>query len=223
MMNERVAWHAISPSTLATPRPRPNRPPSFSIVTSRRKGVTGHHDPLEAPSSMPAKSPMRSPKPGCFATYTAIVWASASTCRTPGMTGSPGKCPPKNHSVAVTALRPTIRWASASYSTMPTTRRNGQRCGISAWISLLEWMVAGVACGDAGALGRRPGRRSWCRGASVMGGPGHVAPSGLSCPLNPAAAAVASYGDGVRTTAGLTTGRRPPRSPHLRRGRAGSS
>ena len=48
------------------------------------------------------------------------------------MTGRPGKWPWKNHSVAVTPLIPTIRFASASYSTIRSTSRNGQRCGISA-------------------------------------------------------------------------------------------
>ena len=46
------------------------------------------------------------------------------------MTGRPGKWPWKNHSVAVTPLIPTIRFASASYSTIRSTSRNGQRCGI---------------------------------------------------------------------------------------------
>src|SRR5688500_6491882 len=49
---------------------------------------------------------------------------------TPGMTGRPGKWPWKNHSVAVTALMPTMRFSAGSYSTMRSTRRNGQRCGI---------------------------------------------------------------------------------------------
>ena len=51
------------------------------------------------------------------------------------MTGRPGKWPWKNHSVAVTPLSPTIRFASGSYSTIRSTSRNGQRCGISASIS----------------------------------------------------------------------------------------
>ena len=61
------------------------------------------------------------------------------------MTGRPGKWPWKNHSVAVTPLIPTIRFASASYSTIRSTRRNGQRCGISASISRVVWIVAGGA------------------------------------------------------------------------------
>src|SRR5215213_9195299 len=68
----------------------------------------------------------------------AIVWASASTWMTPGMTGRPGKWPWKNHSVAVTALIPTIRFSAGSYSTMRSTSRNGQRCGIRPSISLTE-------------------------------------------------------------------------------------
>ena len=52
----------------ATARPRPKRRPSFSIVTSSRSVSPGLDDPLEAQSSMPANSPIRSPKPGCLAT-----------------------------------------------------------------------------------------------------------------------------------------------------------
>ena len=48
MMKLSVASHAVSPSTLATPRPRPKRPPSFSIVTCEAERVAGAHDALEA-------------------------------------------------------------------------------------------------------------------------------------------------------------------------------
>jgi hypothetical protein len=41
MMKLSVVSQATSPSTLATARPRPNRPPSFSIVTSRRRVSPG--------------------------------------------------------------------------------------------------------------------------------------------------------------------------------------
>src|SRR4051794_20931982 len=79
---------------------------------------------------------------------------------TPGITGNPGKCPWKYHSPAVTPLIPTIRLASASYSTMRSTSRNGQRCGISASISRVVWMVS--VTGDSmggGQCGRsEPGR-----------------------------------------------------------------
>ena len=68
MMKLSVASQAVSPSTLATPRPRPKRPPSFSIVTSRRSVSPGLTTRLKRQSSMPAKSPIRSPKPGCLAT-----------------------------------------------------------------------------------------------------------------------------------------------------------
>src|SRR6187431_3022388 len=86
------------------------------------------------------------------------------------MTGSPGKWPWKNHSVAVTPLSPTIRFASASYSTIRSTSRNGQRCGISASISRVLWTVpAGASVsgwvvvsvtGSSGAMGTRLGCRS---------------------------------------------------------------
>src|SRR3954454_18278263 len=77
---------------------------------------------------------------------------------TPGITGRPGKWPWKYHSLAVTPLMPTIRLASWSYSTIRSTSRNGQRCGINASISRVVWMVsvtgssrAGrVQCGGAG-------------------------------------------------------------------------
>src|SRR4029079_17981241 len=68
MMKLRVASQAVSPSTLATPRPRPKRPPSLSITTSRPSVAPGATTRLKRHSSMPAKSPIRSPKPGCFAT-----------------------------------------------------------------------------------------------------------------------------------------------------------
>src|SRR5689334_15206553 len=82
-----------------------------------------------------------------------MVWASASTWSTPGITGSPGKWPWKNHSVAVTPLRPTIRFASASYSTIRSTSRNGQRCGINASISRVVWTVPGWASGSVAGVG----------------------------------------------------------------------
>src|SRR5699024_5709977 len=59
---------ATSPSTVATPRPLPKRDPSFSIVTSRRSVSPGATMRLNRTSSMPANSPIRSPKPGCLAT-----------------------------------------------------------------------------------------------------------------------------------------------------------
>src|SRR5439155_4369488 len=57
------------------------------------------------------------------------------------MTGRPGKWPCAHHSVAVTPLMPTIRFASGSYSTIRSTISIGQRCGISASISRVEWIV----------------------------------------------------------------------------------
>src|SRR5665811_468366 len=164
-----VASQQTSPSTLATPLPRPKRRPSLSMVTSRRRTSPGLTTRLKRHSSTPAKSPIRSPKPSCFATRTAIVWASASTWRTPGMTGIPGKWPWKNHSVAVTALRPTIRRASASYSSIRSTSRNGQRCGISASISRVVWM-ASVTTGSAAGVGKSSGKSGMSGGAAGRGG-----------------------------------------------------
>jgi hypothetical protein len=59
------------------------------------------------------------------------------------MTGTPGKWPWKNHSVAVTPLSPTIRCAAGSYSTMRSTSRKGQRWGISVSISRVVWTTPG--------------------------------------------------------------------------------
>ena len=73
---------------------------------------------------------------------------------TPGITGRPGKWPWKNHSVAATPLIPTIRFASASYSTIRSTRRIGQRCGIRAWISAVEWIVVQLRRSSASAACR---------------------------------------------------------------------
>src|ERR1700690_2468722 len=81
------------------------------------------------------------------------------------MIGWPGKWPWKNHSVAVTDFRPTIRLASTSYSTMRSTSRNGQRCGMSFSIWLVvrivsflgadsvTWRLLGALCGGSAIAG----------------------------------------------------------------------
>src|SRR5258708_15148921 len=71
-----------------------------------------------------------------------MVWARASTWSTPGKTGRPGKWPFAHQSDAVIAFVPTIRFAAASYSTMRSTIRIGQRCGISASISRVVWTIS---------------------------------------------------------------------------------
>src|SRR3990172_11640025 len=81
------------------------------------------------------------------------------------MTGKPGKWPWKNHSVAVTPFWPTIRCAAASYSTMRSTSRNGQRCGMSASISRVVWIVS-VTCRSPSP---RPSRRGARRGGEERG------------------------------------------------------
>src|SRR4029079_12435908 len=86
------------------------------------------------------------------------------------MTGRPGKWPWKNHSVAVTPLSPTIRFASASYSTIRSTRRNGQRCGISDSISRVVWTVPGWASGSGGAGGGAVGIAVSVTGSSRSSG-----------------------------------------------------
>src|SRR3954454_2240099 len=97
------------------------------------------------------------------------------------MTGRPGKCPWKNHSVAVTALMPTIRFSAGSYSTIRSTRRNGHRCGMSPSMILVEngaaiegsapmvWVVASVTAGsgcgrDECAAGRPDATRDSMQG-----------------------------------------------------------
>src|SRR5690242_19750632 len=101
-----------------------------------------------------------------------MVWASASTWSTPGITGRPGKCPAKYHSDEVMPLIPTIRLASGSYSTMRSTSRNGWRCGISSWIWAVVRMVS--VTGDSGgfdpsslAAGGACQRDGVCRSAST--------------------------------------------------------
>src|SRR3954468_8670700 len=79
-----------------------------------------------------------------------MVCARASTWMTPGATGSRGKWPWKNPSLAVTPLMPTIRFASASYSTILSTNRKGQRCGIRASISRIVWTVSVTGSSRAG-------------------------------------------------------------------------
>ena len=68
MTKEMSASQQTSPSTEATARPRPKRRPSFSMVTSRVRRSPGWTTRLKRHSSMPAKSPMRSPKPSSRAT-----------------------------------------------------------------------------------------------------------------------------------------------------------
>src|SRR3990172_3101789 len=68
MMNDRLASHATSSSTLATAWPRPKRPPSLSIVTSSVSLSPGWTTRLKRHSSIAANSPIRSPKPSCWAT-----------------------------------------------------------------------------------------------------------------------------------------------------------
>src|SRR5262249_5816548 len=68
MMKLSTPSQATSPFAVATPRPLPNRLPSFSMVISSRRTSPGTTMCLKRNSSMPANSPMRSPKPGCFAT-----------------------------------------------------------------------------------------------------------------------------------------------------------
>src|SRR3954451_1334647 len=84
---------------------------------------------------------------------------------TPGTTGSPGEWPWKNHSLAVTPLMPTIRFAAASYSTILSTNRKGQRCGIRASISRVVWTVSVTGSsrairGECGGSVRRHTSRS---------------------------------------------------------------
>src|ERR1035437_1076142 len=137
---------------------------------------------LKRHSSTAANSPSRSPKPGCWATKTPIVWASASTLHTPGRIGWPGKWPWKNHSVAVTDFSPTIRLASTSYSTIRSTRRNGQRCGISfsIWrvvrmISLATGSVTGRLLVSGGDVSAVAGGDEWRAADSVEEAGRHLA------------------------------------------------
>ena len=51
------------------------------------------------------------------------VCANASICKTPGITGLPGKCPGKNHSLYVTFLTPTIEVSVNSM--ILSTNKNG--------------------------------------------------------------------------------------------------
>src|SRR5687767_2590967 len=89
-----------------------------------------------------------------------MVCASASTWRTPGRIGRPGKWPCAQNSVAAMPLMPTIRLASASYSMIRSTISIGQRCGISASISRVVCTVPGVASGSVTGSGSRSRRRS---------------------------------------------------------------
>ena len=56
---------------------------------------------------------------------TAAVWAIASISSTPGMIGSAGKWPWKNHSLIVTVLMPDRALEGARISTTRSISRNG--------------------------------------------------------------------------------------------------
>ena len=114
--------------------------------------VARDDDPLEADLVDPREQPDPVAEARLGGHVAAIVWASASTWMTPGMTGRPGKWPWKNHSVAVTALIPTIRFSAGSYSTIRSTRRNGQRCGMRPSITVVE-NGAAIALGRGGRVG----------------------------------------------------------------------
>src|SRR5579859_267613 len=62
--------------------------------------------------------------------------ASASTIKTPGISGYPGTCPGKNHSLKVTPLIPTPLWPGAR-AIILSTSKNGKRWGRICWISTL--------------------------------------------------------------------------------------
>src|SRR5918995_1671394 len=111
-----------------------------------------------------------------------MVWANASTWMTPGTTGSPGKCPWKNHSVAVTALRPTMRRPSGSYASIRSTSRNGQRCGMSRSMSAVDSVVGGasVTSISSGVSGGSVAARDDRTGGSCAGL--HRAPPGSGRP-----------------------------------------
>src|SRR5579884_2900824 len=124
-----------------------------------------------------------------------MVWARASTWRTPGITGRPGKWPWKYHSAPVTAFSPTIRRASGSYSTIRSTRRKGQRWGMSFWISALVRMgPPGVGAPDEGSAGVPTGA------ADEGSAPGRAAADDETAGV-PAEAAVAGGSTGVPTGA----------------------
>src|SRR4249919_1046964 len=100
---------------------------------------------------------------------------------TPGTTGNPGKCPWKYHSLAVTPLMPTIRFASGSYSTIRSTSRNGQRCGIRASISRVVWMVSVTGNSRSGrGQSAGSGRRYASRSVQVCTAQAHRPPGSRS-------------------------------------------
>src|SRR5918999_1693848 len=134
MMMLNVASTATSPSTLATPRARPNIPRSFSIVTASRSWSPGTTVRLKRHSSMPAKSANLPRYSGSASTAIPAAWASASTINTPGMIGRSGKWPVKCGSEAVTFLIASTERPGSSATTR-SIMRNGYRCGSSRMIS----------------------------------------------------------------------------------------
>ena len=137
------------------------------------------------------------------------------------MTGRPGKWPWKNHSVAVTALSPTIRSASGSYSTIRSTSRNGQRCGMSASISRVVWTIPGRSAGVGSGRSRAaPAGRRQRVGRVVAVGPSLTARPPSTRAVR---AGVHRVEHGRRRVARLTAAPRRRRTRRCRPGRAGSS
>src|SRR4029453_16012787 len=83
-------------------------------------------------------------------------WAIASTMRTPGMIGFPGKWPVRYHSSSRTRLRATTR-TPGSISVTSSSSRKGSRCGRIASIPARSRAVTGGSrYRPSKALGRGP-------------------------------------------------------------------
>src|SRR5512140_211507 len=128
---------ARTPSTSASPCIFHLGPFRAITVISRRSWSPGTTGRRNLQLSIPVKYAIRFPPPIALSARIPPVCARASTIRTPGMIGCPGKCPWKNGSLIVTFLMPTILFPGSN-STIRSTSRNGYRCGNSSMISRIR-------------------------------------------------------------------------------------
>src|SRR5512146_987747 len=97
-------------------------PAPSGAFSADESGIVAIRSASATRASPTRASPCFFPPPIAFNARIPPVCASASTIRTPGMTGWPGKWPAKNGSLIVTFFSPTIR-TPGSYSTTRSTSR----------------------------------------------------------------------------------------------------
>src|SRR5450830_2129599 len=147
------------PSTVALTLARPTGPCTATTSASRRMVSPGFTTRLKRTLSMPTKRPILPLASPALAAASVAVWASASTIRTPGISGLPGKCPANQTSSSRSVRKATQRTPGSSSSTSSTSKKGG-RCGNSCWI----WSRSSFTAASAPASGGRDAARGrWPR------------------------------------------------------------